>query len=326
MSPPHPTLIFGTGNLGGPWPNPAKSEKGFAGTLEALDRLGIKRLDTAGNYPPGGTPGDSEKIIGASGVASQPAGFQVDTKIVWPSGTAEGSLTAANIDSSVVKSLENLGVDQINVLYPHWPDPATPLEEQVEGFEEQRRKGRCRQIGISNFTPQMVEDWVAICKRKGYALPVAHQGNYSLAFRHDEATLFPVLRRHGISIIAYSSLASGFLSGRLTEGTVEENPCAPAADPGCTRHQPRGRRVALDRVPLGPARRLGDAILLGASRTEQVEQSAAAIAEGPLPADVVEGIEAIWAKAAAAIPAPSLEAGSGALADAVSKGLDAGQE
>lgn len=194
--------------------------------------------------------------------------------------------------------------------------------------------GRCREIGRSNFSPQMIEDWVAIYKKKGYALPAVYQGYYSLLFRHEEATLFPVLRRHGIAFFAYSPLAFGFLSGRLTVSTME----------GSARFTDQGDigdvlRSMFDRAELheavlalqpileargithvAAAQRwvayhsalrayLGDAIILGASRIEQMEQNVAAIAEGPLPADIVERIEAICAKAAAAAP--------GTMADAV---------
>lgn len=97
--------------------------------LDALGRLRIKRIDTAAVYPAGGTPGDSERTICARGAGSHPAGFQIDTKVYWPPGKPDGTLEAAKISASAIKSLENLGVGQINVLYAHYPDPKTPLEE-----------------------------------------------------------------------------------------------------------------------------------------------------------------------------------------------------
>ncbi|KAL8370103.1 hypothetical protein RB595_000463 [Gaeumannomyces hyphopodioides] len=320
MTPSHPILVFGTGNVGGPWGGPATTVEGLPDMVDALGRLGVKRIDTAALYPGGGKPGDSERIIAASGVVSHPAGFQIDTKVDWPIGQPEGTLSAEKVNASAIKSLENLGTDQVNVLYAHWPDPATPLEEQVEAFEEQRRKGRCREVGLSNFSPQMVEDWVAICKRKGYAVPAVYQGQYNLAYRHEEATLFPVLRRHSIAFFAWSPLASGFLSGRLTAGAVEAS--SRFADQGAIGGM---LRAALDRPELHAAVRalqplleahgishaaaalrwvafhsvlradLGDGLVLGASRVEQMEQNVAAVADGPLPADVVRGIEDIWA-------------------------------
>ncbi|KAL8359462.1 hypothetical protein RB601_007827 [Gaeumannomyces tritici] len=325
MAPSHPILVFGAANFGSPWGGPATTAEGFPGMVDALDRLGIKRIDTAAIYPAGGKPGDSERIIAASGVASHPAGFQVDTKVAWTLGQPQGTLTAEKVSASAIKSLENLGVDKINVLYAHVPDPTTPLEEQVEAFEEQRRKGRCREIGLSNFSPQMVEDWVAICKQKGYAVPSVYQGEYNLTHRQEEATLFPVLRRHGISFLAWSPLASGFLSGRLTAGAVDAS-SSRFADPGVVGGM---LRASLDRPELHAAVRalqplleakgishvaaalrwvafhsvlradLGDGLVLGASRVEQVEQNVAAIADGPLPDDVVRGIEDIWANVSA---------------------------
>lgn len=165
----------------------------------------------------------------------------------------------------------------------------------------------------------MVEDWVAICKKKGYALPAVYQGNYSLVFRKEEQTLFPVLRKHGIAFFAYSPLASGFLNGKLTAGTTDAN--SRFADQGFIGNMLRGAldkpafhgairslQALLAERGIGPTAAAlrwicyhsqlrvesGDGIILGASRIEQMEQNAADVEAGPLPAEVVEGIEEIW--------------------------------
>lgn len=150
MAPPHPILVFGTGNVGISWGGPATTKEGIPATLDALGRLGITRIDTAAVYPAGGEAGVSEAILGGAGVATHPSGFLVDTKVIFESlDKAGGSITATKVRESAAASLARLKVGKINVLYCHWPDPETPLEEQVEALEEQRREGRCREVSAS---------------------------------------------------------------------------------------------------------------------------------------------------------------------------------
>ena len=323
MTPAHPALIFGSGNVGASWGGPATTAAGLPGTLTALKRLGISRIDTAAVYPPGGTAGDSERLLGEAGAAA--AGFVIDTKVAWDvssgspaTGSAAGSLQAAKVRESAAGSVARLRA-AANVLYAHMPDTETPMAEAVEAFEEERRRGSCKETGVSNFTPAQVEEWVSICKQKGYKIPAVYQGSYSLVFRAEEETLFPVLRRHGIAFFAYSPLASGFLNGKLTSGTLDET--SRFADQTWIGEMVRGM---LDKAELhaavttlqglagkhgisltGTALRwiayhsrlradLGDGIILGASRIQQLEDNVADVSAGPLPVDVVEGIEEIW--------------------------------
>lgn len=150
MTPAHPALIFGSGNVGASWGGPATTAAGLPGTLTALKRLGISRIDTAAVYPPGGTAGDSERLLGEAGAAG--AGFVIDTKVAWDvssgspaTGSAAGSLQAAKVRESAAGSVARLRA-AANVLYAHMPDTETPMAEAVEAFEEERRRGSCKEV------------------------------------------------------------------------------------------------------------------------------------------------------------------------------------
>lgn len=99
-----------------------------------LKDAGISRIDTAARY----MNGESEKVLGQ---AKFPHDFKVDTKILV-SLPADGTLTAANIEKSLLNSLDVLGVEKVNVLHCHAPDHQTPIAEQARAFNEHYKKGR----------------------------------------------------------------------------------------------------------------------------------------------------------------------------------------
>ena len=170
---------------------------------------------------------------------------------------------------------------------------------------------------MSNFAAADVEKIVKICKAEGYVVPTVYQGNYSPVARLQEAKLFPTLREHGMAFYAYSPLAGGFLTktaqqikdgaGRFGEqalGGMYRNmymkPAflealakweAAAKEEGCSRAEMAYRWVAYN-SPLKSSN--GDAIILGASSVEQLEQTLAGLDKGPLSQKAVDAIDEIW--------------------------------
>ena len=63
-----------------------------------------------------------------------------------------------------------------------------------------------RQLGVSNFSPEMVEEMIAIAEAKGFVKPTVYQGQYNLLCRGHEKRLFSILRKHGIAYNAYRSV------------------------------------------------------------------------------------------------------------------------
>lgn len=112
-------------------------------------------------------------------------------------------------------SLIRLGVSVIDLLYIHWPDPSTPIEETVGAMAEGVKAGKVRYLGLSNVTSEQV--------RRAHAVhPIAAvQYEYSLWRREAETDLLPTLRELGIALVAWSPLGSGFLTGVI--GDIAKN-------------------------------------------------------------------------------------------------------
>lgn len=121
----------------------------------------------------------------------------------------------AYVRKAIDASLNRLGVSVIDLLYEHWIDPATPIEETVGAMADAVRAGKVRYLGLSNVTAEQV--------RRAHAVhPVAAvQYEYSLWQRDAEKTLLPTLRELGIPLVAWSPLGGGFLTG--TVGDLDDN-------------------------------------------------------------------------------------------------------
>ena len=134
-----PKLIFGAASFGMNFIDPENVQ----GVLDYLKENNVTNLDTAGRYPPT-SPGRSEELIGATKAASQ--GFTVDTKILTLSPDHLGGLERSSIEKSLNTSLQRMGVEQVNTLYIHFPDMATPLKEQAATFDHLYKAGKFKNV------------------------------------------------------------------------------------------------------------------------------------------------------------------------------------
>ena len=107
------------------------------------------------------------------------------------------------------QSLKRLRTDHIDHYITHWQDPTTPISETMEALEKLKAQGKIRSIGASNTSVAEVEAYAAAGQLD------AIQEEYSMVRRDLEATLVPVCLKHGISVLSYSSLALGLLSGKI---------------------------------------------------------------------------------------------------------------
>src|SRR5215471_8185944 len=116
--------------------------------------------------------------------------------------------TPANVRRSCEASLRRLGVDWIDLYYPHRVDPATPIEETVGAMAELVREGKVRYLGLS-------EPGAETIRRAQRVFPItAVQIEYSLWSRAVEAEILPLVRELGVGLVAYAPLGHGFLTGR----------------------------------------------------------------------------------------------------------------
>lgn len=182
---------------------------------DSLD-AGINFIDTANVY----SEGLSEKMVGKGirdlGLSRQ--SLIIATKVrgrVGPHANQVG-LSKLHIADSVNDSLQRMGLDHIDLLYIHGVDKLTPIEETMRSLEDVIRSGKVRYIGVSNHGAWMMMKANGYADKMGYDKFVATQNYYSLASRDIEREIVPMSISEGISIIPWSPLAGGFLSGKFT--------------------------------------------------------------------------------------------------------------
>jgi aryl-alcohol dehydrogenase-like predicted oxidoreductase len=183
----------------------------FAIIGRALE-LGVNFIDTAEGY----TGGKSEELIGKV-LAGRRHDVVLATKTGYrtvPQLPKGGRLTRRRIIESVESSLRRLATDYVDVYYFHYPDPLTPLEESLRAMDDLVTAGKIRYPACSNYAAWELVEMVDICERRGYALPATSQMPYNLLERSIEKEMVPACHYLGISIIPYSPLAGGFLTGK----------------------------------------------------------------------------------------------------------------
>ena len=170
--------------------------------------LGVTLIDTAEGYGP------SEEIIGRA-IAGHRDDFIIATKfgiVSAPFGGTEAKIdgSPAYVRQAVERSLRRLNVDHIDLYYQHRVDPETPIEDTVEAMAELVKQGKIRHIGLSEAAPDTLRRAAAIH-------PItALQTEWSLWARQIEDEIAPVCQELGISVVPYSPLGRGALTGGLT--------------------------------------------------------------------------------------------------------------
>ncbi len=211
---------------------------------DILDRSlerGINFLDTAEMYSVPAraeTCGATETIIG-HWLAKRPsarAKLVLATKVAGPSRgmpwvRSGKGMTAADIIASCEGSLRRLQTDVIDLYQIHWPErhvpafgalyynPAnersqTPIEEQLKALDRLVREGKVRAIGLSNETPYGVHEFVRLADQHGLPRVASVQNAYCLINRNVENGLDETMHRLDVSLLAYSPLGFGLLSGK----------------------------------------------------------------------------------------------------------------
>lgn len=177
---------------------------------------GINFIDTANVY----SEGLSESILGKAikdlGISRQ--SLVIATKVrgrMGPHANQVG-LSRLHITDSVNDSLERLGMSHIDLLYIHGVDHITPIEETMRGLEDVVRSGKVRYIGVSNHAAWQMMKANSYADKMGYEKFVATQNYYSIAGRDMEREIAPMAISENISIMPWSPLAGGFLSGKFT--------------------------------------------------------------------------------------------------------------
>lgn len=221
--------------------------------LDAFVDAGFNLVDTADTYSiwiGGHQGGESESLIGEwlrrSGRRDE---VVLATKVGMDMGSRGKGLSSEHIRSSIEGSLARLQTDHVDLYQAHIDDKTVPLDESLGTFAELIDQGKARAIGASNFEPDRLEEALAVSQDRGFPRYEALQPNYNLLDRRPfESTLEPVCRAHGLGVIAYRGLASGFLTGKYR--TADDAKKSPRGNRAVKNLDGRGLRIleSLDSV------------------------------------------------------------------------------
>jgi aryl-alcohol dehydrogenase-like predicted oxidoreductase len=208
------TWAIGGGNWESGWGS-QDDDDSIATIHRALD-MGVNWIDTAAVYG----LGRSEEVVGRAlqGVSQRPYIF-TKCSLIWDEQRkVSSSLKKASVKREAEASLRRLQVERIDLYQMHWPNPDTEIEEGWAAMAELQREGKVRALGVSNFSVSQME-------RVQRIAPITSlQPPYSLLDRAIEDETLPFCQRHHIGVLAYSPMASGLLSGKMTRARVAALP------------------------------------------------------------------------------------------------------
>jgi len=193
--------------------------------LDAYLEAGGNFVDTADVYArwaPGNKGGESETALGIWMTARcNRHAVIIATKVCGAMGAGpnDAGLSRQHIMDGVEASLRRLQTEYIDLYQAHWDDKDTPLEETLRAFDDLVRQGKVRYLGASNHVAWRLTRALWESDRHGYARYECLQPKYNLVIRDEyERELEPLCLEQNIGVIPYSSLASGFLSGKYHRG------------------------------------------------------------------------------------------------------------
>ncbi len=218
------TMTFGT---------QTKDEKEAFKIMDKAYEAGVNFYDTAELYP---VPpeeklaGITEDIVGRWLKTKPRDSIILATKVA---GAASGwfvppiryGLTAIDsfhIERAIEGSLKRLGTDYIDLYQMHWPDNIVPIEESLKAFDRLVQSGKVRYIGTSNDTAYGTTKALMISEYKDYARFESIQNNFSLLNRRFLDELATLCKKENISLLPYSPLGGGMLSGKYNQANSED--------------------------------------------------------------------------------------------------------
>ncbi|ALV51698.1 aldo/keto reductase [Streptomyces althioticus] len=277
--------------------------------VDAALEAGVNVIDTADMYG----DGESEEIVGKA-IAGRRDDIVLATKATMPIGDERNHRGSSRrwIYTALDNSLRRLGVDHVDLYQMHRWDPTTSDEETLSALTDLQRAGKIRSFGSSTFPAYRIvqAQWAAREHRLGRY--VTEQPSYSMLQRGIEAHVLPVTEEYGMGVLAWSPLASGWLSGAVRKGrdvTTHRSAILPERfDPSLPHNQARYDAVerlagvadeaglTLIQLALGfvNAHPAVTAALIGPRTVEHLRSQLAA-ADTVLSADVLDAIDEIVA-------------------------------
>ncbi len=174
--------------------------------------LGINFFDTADMY----SRGVSEQVTGSVLRDLLPRNeYVLATKVYFPHSDKpnQGGLSRKHIMDAIDISLENLGMDYVDLYQIHRWDYSTPIEETMEALHDVVKSGRARYIGASSMHAWQFAKAQRLAAENGWTPFISMQNHYNLLYREEEREMNPQAVDMGVGLIPWSPLARGFLAG-----------------------------------------------------------------------------------------------------------------
>lgn len=208
-------FALGTGNFGTRWgygSEPADARRIFDRFAEA----GGNFIDTANNYQ----FGESEELLGDF-IAADRDHFVVATKFSLAAAPTDGIPNLGNSRRTMIRqveeSLKRLKSDHIDLLWAHFDDGVTPMEELLRGFDDLVRAGKIHYAGLSNFPAWRIARGATLAEVHGWAPITGVQIEHSLVERTADRDLLPMVESLGLAAALWSPLGGGFLTGKYRD-------------------------------------------------------------------------------------------------------------
>ena len=270
----------------------------------AID-TGYRHIDTAAMY-------DNERAVGAGlRRAQSPRDAIFVTTKVWYTDIAPGDLEA-----SAEASLARLGLDHVDLLLIHWPNPDIPLAESIGALNRARERGLTRHIGVSNFTRPLLAEATALS-----AAPlVCNQAEYHPQL--DQRALLADMRQSNMAFVSYCPLGRG---ETLTSPAVADAAAAHGKTPGqiiLRWHVQQPGVAAIPRTS-NPARLAENIDLFDFTLSEQEMAVISALGSaGRRICDYV--FSPVWDRTCSVLPPPATTSAPSTSASAISRLSDSG--
>ncbi len=177
----------------------------------------VNFIDTADGY----NAGASERVVGRL-VKGDRDRWVIATKAASPMGPGplDRGCSRSWLMRAIDGSLGRLGTDRVDLWYLHKEDHDTPLEETVAAIGDIIRAGKVRYWGVSNYRAWRIAEMVNCAHRLGVPPPTACQPYYNAMNRMPEIEVLPACDFYGISVVPYSPLARGVLTGKYGDGNM----------------------------------------------------------------------------------------------------------
>ncbi|MBU45542.1 MAG: aldo/keto reductase [Spirochaetaceae bacterium] len=219
-------LTFGAWAIGG-WMWGGAEEKDAVDAIRKSLDLGVTTIDTAPVYG----FGRSEEIVGKALKEVPRDHYQILTKCGMNWETEEGEYFFETNDDSgrpirmhkfagksrvlqeCEDSLRRLKTDYIDLFQLHWPDATTPINETMEAFEKLMEDGKIRAAGVCNYSAEQMKEALKTTEL------ASNQVRYSMVSREMETDVLPAALEAGMSILPYSPMERGFLTGKFHSGS-----------------------------------------------------------------------------------------------------------